>query len=66
MNAFHLSCQYYPEAITKILTILDSKKEDYEDIIDDQLKLVVQSENGLAECTPLHIAAQKSRVDDVR
>ena len=68
MNAFHLSCQYHPDALNVIFEAITDyeKKNSNDQDICVALKSILQRKNRVMNTTPLHVAVKRSLVDAVR
>ena len=70
MNVFHLSCQFYPEAMQIFHRTISDQQAQLSssglDTIMEQFKLSVNEKNDSSEKTPLHIAAKKSLTHPAR
>ena len=69
-NAFHLSCQFYPDALQIFYKIFSNQlvqfsSTDREEIAA-QIKLSVNAKTDAIGITPLHIAAKKSLTQSAR
>ena len=63
MNAFHLSCQYHPEAIDIMFDKISRHKHE---VTRSSVMKLVQANDNLLKYTPLHIASKKSLINATR
>jgi hypothetical protein len=73
MNAYHLSCQFYPDAIEILYDVLCNHEGEisgiaFLDYFKDniQTKLALKAKNNVMNYTPLHIAAQNGKTGKFR
>ena len=69
-NAFHLSCQFYPDALQIFNKTLSNQLDQFSSTdreeIAAQIKLSVNAKTDAIGITPLHIAAKKSLTQSAR